>query len=197
MEEAVTLMKRMTELGVVRFTFTPHVAYPEMINDRQTVEAVFNILKRHAEKAGITADMEVTGEYRMGEHMLELLKRGEVSASRDGDVLVEHSFYAPSHYTDEILFRLERQGMQPVLAHPERYPFYEDNILRHCQEMKNKGCKLQVNILSLAGFYGRKAEEGARKLYQSGLVDYYASDLHGSTQMNVLEAFIRQETGPQ
>ncbi len=49
-----------------------------------------------------------------------------------------------------------------VLAHPERYVFWEDDIVRHGEELKSKNCRLQVNILSFAGYYGKEAQR-ARK----------------------------------
>ena len=40
--------------------------------------------------------------------------------------------------------------------------FRADDIVRHGEELKNKNCRLQVNILSFAGYYGRR-HNGVRK----------------------------------
>lgn len=192
LEESVELVKRMQAAGVERFTFTPHIAFPNMMNDRHTIGGALSVLKERLGKEGIDMPMEAAAEYRMGEFMLELIDKDDILASAEGEVLVEHSFYAPSCYADDIICQLTRKGYKPVLAHPERYPFYFDDVVKHCEDMKHKGCKLQVNILSFTGYYGKEAQHGIQRLYKEGLADYYASDLHSGRQMEMLEHFIKE-----
>ena len=104
--------------------------------------------------------------------------------------MVEHSFVGPSNYVDDILFGLQGRGFCPVLAHPERYPFYAKDIVRYCERFKEKGGKVQVNILSFAGFYGKEAMMGARKLCDAALADYYAGDIHSLHQEILMEKYI-------
>ena len=111
-------------------------------------------------------------------------------ASNRGEVLVEHGFVGPSNYVDDILFGLQGRGFCPVLAHPERYPFYAKDIVRYCERFKEKGGKVQVNILSFAGFYGKEAMMGARKLCDAALADYYAGDIHSLQQEMLMEKYI-------
>lgn len=190
--EAIGLVKRMLAAGVERFTFTPHIAFPNMLNNKENIGNTLLILRRYLEKEDIRVPMEASAEYRMGEFMLDLIERDAILASAEREVLVEHSFFAPSCYADDILFRLEQKGYRPVLAHPERYPFYADDVVRHCEELKHKGCKIQVNILSFTGYYGKEAQQGAHRLYKAGVADYYASDLHNAKQMEILENFIQR-----
>ena len=175
MDEAVMIVKRMERVGLKRLTCTPHVAYPAMINTPKDVESV---------------EVDSGAEYRMGEFMLEVLERGEIMASNRGEVLVEHSFVGPSNYVDDILFGLQGRGFCPVLAHPERYPFYAKDLVRYCERFKEKGGKVQVNILSFAGFYGKEAMMGARKLCDAALADYYAGDIHCLQQEILMEKYI-------
>ena len=190
LDESVALMKRMIALGVERFTFTPHIAFPNMMNDKHSIYGALLIVRKHLEKEGVSVPMEAAAEYRMGEFMLELIERDDILATADKGVLVEHSFFAPSCYADDIICKLIEKGYQPVLAHPERYPFYYDDVVKHCAEMKHKGCKIQVNILSFTGYYGKEAQQGIARLYKAGVADYYASDLHNERQMEMLEHFI-------
>ena len=66
------------------------------------------------------------------------------------------------------MFELQTRGYEVVLAHPERYVFWADDIVRHGEELKNKNCRLQVNILSFAGYYGKEAQRGAERLHDAG-----------------------------
>ena len=49
---------------------------------------------------------------------------------------------------------------------------------------------MQVNILSFAGFYGKEAMMGARKLCNAALADYYAGDIHSLHQEILMEKYI-------
>ena len=77
-----------------------------------------------------------------------------------------------------------------MAAHPERYSFYAKDIVRYCERFKEKGGKVQVNILSFAGFYGKEAMMGARKLCNAALADYYAGDIHSLHQEILMEKYI-------
>lgn len=190
MDEAVLVIRRMTATGLRHLTCTPHVAYPALMNSRRDIESMLVLLRARLAREGVNITVDAGAEYRMGEFMLGLLERDEIIASGAGEVLVEHSFVAPSVYADEILFGVRAKGYVPVMAHPERYPFYAGEVVKCCEGLKALGCKVQVNLLSFSGFYGKEAMAGARKLYRSGLVDYYAGDIHNLRQEMLLEKLI-------
>ena len=47
-----------------------------------------------------------------------------------------------------------------------------------------------MNILSFAGYYGKEAQRGAERLYDAGLIDYYAGDVHGVRHVEVISRFL-------
>lgn len=83
-----------------------------------------------------------------------------------------------------------RQGYTPVLAHPERYRGFDEELHR-AHRWKNAGALLQVNAGSLTGRYGQRARHNAELLLEAGLADFLCSDYHArgelATQL-VLEA---------
>ncbi|MBC5621198.1 tyrosine-protein phosphatase [Butyricimonas hominis] len=190
MDEAILIIRRMVAAGLCCLTCTPHVAFPALMNSRGDIGSMFVLLKSRLVQEGIDIAVDMGAEYRMGEFMLGLLEQNEIIASAAGEVLVEHSFVAPSVHAEEIIFRLRGSGYVPVMAHPERYSFYAGDIVKHCEHLKLLGCKIQVNLLSFAGYYGKEALTGARKLYGTGLVDYYAGDIHNLRQEMLLEKLI-------
>jgi len=190
LDEAVTIVKRMENIGLQHLTCTPHVAYPAMMNTRNSIESTLTTLKSRLIEEKVNITIDAAAEYRMGKFMLDLLEKDEIMASCKNEVLLEHSFAGPSIHTDLIVFDLLGKGFCPVLAHPERYTFYAKDIIRHCHRFKEKGGKIQVNILSFSGFYGKDVMQRARKLYDSNLVDYYAGDIHNLRQEMLLEKVI-------
>ena len=190
MDESVQVIRRLVALGLQHLTCTPHVAYPALMNGRRDIESMLMLLKARLAQEGISLAVDAGAEYRMGEFMLGLLLQDEIIASPGREVLVEHSFVAPSINADEIIFGLLGRGYVPVMAHPERYAFYAADLVKHCERLKVLGCRIQVNLLSFAGYYGKEALAGARKLYCTGLVDYYAGDIHNLRQEMILEKLV-------
>lgn len=190
MDEALCVVCRLVRVGLKRLTCTPHVMFPAVMNNRVTINSALLTFKARVREEGIDMEIDAGAEYRLGEFMLGLLEQGDIMASTRGEVLIEHGFMAPSVYADDIIFGLLGQGYQPVMAHPERYPFYGRDVVRHCERLKEKGCKIQVNILSFSGYYGNEVRKSARKLYDTGWVDYYAGDLHNLRQEMILEKII-------
>ena len=74
-----------------------------------------------------------------------------------------------------MLYDLTVNGYTPLIAHPERYVYMEREKY---VSLKKYGYKFQLNLLSLAGFYGRLPLEKSRYLLKNGLYDYAGSDFH-------------------
>src|SRR5690606_10886989 len=110
------------------------------------------------------------------ERFLQLIDEGPL-LTIDGhkQVLVEMSYLSESPYLYPALFKLQTHGYQPVLAHPERYQFYFDQA-EIFEELMAKGCILQLNALSLSGYYGKMVQKTAALLIKKGLYQYIGSD---------------------
>ena len=82
----------------------------------------------------------------------------------------------------DIIFKLQLAGYKLILAHPERYGFmtFED-----LQSYKTRSLCLQLNLLSLLGYYGPPAKAMAEKLIENNMVDYVATDCHNLYQSNL------------
>jgi tyrosine-protein phosphatase YwqE len=100
-------------------------------------------------------------------------------------VLVEISFIAPPLRLHETLFKLQVKGYEPVLAHPERYKFYHDDFSQY-ERIHEMGCRLQVNMLSLAGYYGKSTAKAAFRLIEKKLPAYLGTDLHHEKHLEAL-----------
>jgi len=84
-----------------------------------------------------------------------------------------------------IIFELQVAGYRPVLAHPERYPYYHHNY-REYEKLKNAGCLFQLNLLSTVGYYGNEVAKSGALLLKKGLIDFVGSDIHHAKH---IEAF--------
>jgi protein-tyrosine phosphatase len=91
-----------------------------------------------------------------------------------------------------MLFSLQMLGLQPILAHPERYNYYYDNFEQY-ERFKELGCKLQLNLLSLSGGYGPQVKKTAEKLLKKKMIDFVGTDMHHEKHLAMLQNLASQK----
>ena len=113
--------------------------------------------------------------------------RGASNAVAEGDppllpignngkhLLVETSYFNPPIKFRETLKQIKALGYTPLLAHPERYMYMDEQEYRHLRE---EGVKFQLNLASLAGGYGKTVKKKAMWLLENGFYSVAGSDLH-------------------
>lgn len=79
---------------------------------------------------------------------------------------------------EEIVFKMNLNGYQPVLAHPERYPYFHDKKMYEYQKLKDHGVLFQLNLMSLTGYYNPGIRAVARDLIRHEMVDFAGTDIH-------------------
>ena len=126
---------------------------------------------------GVNININAAAEYYLDEYFLDLLEKQPLLTLWDNYVLVEMSFYSPPRGWEDYFFKIALKGYQPILAHPERYPYFHKSYVEYA-EIKEKGVALQVNILSLIGYYGEAVKKIAFRLLDDKLVDFLGTDMH-------------------
>ena len=104
-------------------------------------------------------------------------RREEISINNTGYILVEFPFQGIPRYADDLLSRLQFNGLVPIIAHPERCVEVarNPNLL---EEHIEKGRLFQINVGSLLGRYGRRTKETAEVLVTHRFAHFVASDMH-------------------
>jgi protein-tyrosine phosphatase len=92
-------------------------------------------------------------------------------------ILCEPPFEAYPLYLDDTLFRVQQQGLVPVIAHPERcLPFQRQP--EKLAALVDRGMLVQVTASSLLGEFERPARKAVETFLSRGLVHMVASDMH-------------------
>lgn len=169
--EALEAILTLSEMGIRRFFLTPHVMEEIPRNNRQYLEEQFGMFK---EKLPANIEMKLAAEYMLDIAFSTHLKEGLLTMG-DKHVLVETSYLSPPPDMQGMLYELIVTGYIPVIAHPERYLYMKRATY---SELKEKGCRLQLNLLSLSGFYGGPAYENSVYLLKNNFYDYVGSDFH-------------------
>jgi protein-tyrosine phosphatase len=101
-------------------------------------------------------------------------------------VLVEIPFVGSADLFVEVGEWIERAGLTPVVAHPER----TEAVLRNsglADELAERGWPLQVNASSLLGRHSPDMERAGWRLIDDGLASFVASDGHRATRPMLLD----------
>ena len=183
---SLSLLRGMTQLGYEKVITTPHVMCDLYPNDSDGIRNGHASLMKAAKAKGMKIDIESAAEYFVDPYFEALIESEDLlSFGKRRFVLVEMSFVSASPNLESVLFALVARGYQPILAHPERYTYLIDR-LTYYQRLADLGCLLQVNILSLIGYYGKAVQNWAHALIRAELVDFLGTDLHHKQHLALL-----------
>lgn len=181
---SLELLRGLQELGFRKFITTPHVLWDLYPNTDSSIEAAMGSLSQASGAAVLP--LHAAAEYMLDDHFAEMVRKREpLRTLREKYVLVEFSFVALPYQWKELVFELQMANYYPVLAHPERYGFLaaQPSIFR---EMADMGVVLQINLLSLTGYYGKQPQQTAQWLLKQGLVSFVGTDLHHHRHLQAL-----------
>ncbi len=113
------------------------------------------------------------------------------TAARPRCVLIEFGQGAFPLRAQHRFFDLRRAGLQPVLAHPERYdPVWKDDSC--LDPLLDAGAHLLLDVCALVGKYGRAPQRAAEKLLEDDAYEAACSDAHRPADVDVVAAAIER-----
>jgi tyrosine-protein phosphatase YwqE len=185
-EESVECLHTLKTVGFNKVFITPHFQYPRFNNDEDDIRLRYQSLKLRAVEEGVDIEMAgVAGEYRIDSGFRNRMENPRFMKIADKYLLVEFSLHQQMMGCDEMIFDLQMQGYDIILAHPERYPYL--NILgSRMEQLKNQGVFFQINALSLGGFYGEEPKRRAYQMLENGWVEFMGTDTHNGMYAQAL-----------
>jgi len=188
MEESLQLIKGLQTLGYKKLTATPHVYSQFYPNSMEAIQLAFAKLQKAVAQAKITIQLACAAEYYLEDAFEVLLNSGQVLKLDKTRVLVETSLMAQDPKLLHYLFNIQMKGLQPVLAHPERYTYMSEKDYR---QLMDAGCEFQLNLLSLEGHYGREVAKKAKYLLKKQYINFVGSDVHHIGHLEKLTNLVR------
>lgn len=188
-DTSVGLVERMMEMGLERIIPSPHVTAVTFENNVSVLDPAFELLRTELKRKGMGDSVTVYGaENRVDELFQKNFSEGTLITHPGKFVLIENAFIQEPWDLDNTIFDLCVRGFKPVMAHPERFVYYHQRPER-LRELHEK-VPFQVNVLSLAGYYGNTVKKMADKMVDAGLVDYLGTDFHGVRHTDCVNAYL-------
>lgn len=180
LEQSIAMVNAAKEAGFTKIISTSHYMenYYEC-NERDRRQ----LLKKVQENVqGI--ELILGNEIYITNNIIELLQNGQASSINGTKyVLFEFPLITTRPMNDkEVIYRLVENGYIPIIAHPERYPFIQENP-DYLFELEEMGALFQANYGSIIGMYGLKAKKTLKILLKSNLVSFFGSDVHRPEQV--------------
>lgn len=179
-EESVNMIRCARDEGFRGIVLTPHFhTENRMTSTVAENKKRFLMLKKAIRAQGIDTFLFLGNEVYYTSEIIGLVGKGyfeTINGSRY--LLVETMRYSLDFYSLEVfLNKLRGKGYIPIIAHPERYDFIQEDpnvLIRLIQD----GNLAQLNLLSLIGFYGEAARDTAEILLTHNMIHFLASDAH-------------------
>lgn len=185
-ETSIQLLQSLSDAGISKFICTPHVIGDMYHNNPQSINDALARLKKAVHQNGLQVELSAGAEYMLDDHFMELLRKKEpLMKLTKNYILTELSYSTPPTRLEEISFEININNYIPLMAHPERYSYYHRNYEAYAR-LKELGFLLQVNLLSLTGYYGKNVTKAAKYILENNLADFVGSDLHHFNHLKVL-----------
>ncbi|MEJ7610045.1 MAG: CpsB/CapC family capsule biosynthesis tyrosine phosphatase [Ferruginibacter sp.] len=184
---SLSLIEGMMQLGITSAVATPHIIGDMYRNSPETIIPALEKVRAALTENNINFSVKAAAEYMLDEYFLELItKKIPLLTVKDNLVLTEFSYAEKPLRAEHMVFSMITEGYRPILAHPERYGYYHQDY-RQFDYLHDLGFLLQVNLLSLTGYYGKPVAKAAAYIIKNGLASFAGTDLHHDRH---LQAFL-------
>ncbi|MFX0548406.1 tyrosine-protein phosphatase [Hathewaya histolytica] len=193
LSESLKMIYMAIKGGTKTIIATPH--YNRGIYEVSYSEQIKNLhdLKVEVVKKALDIEIILGQEVFLDHSVVELLESGEIGPiSNTNYMLVETDIREYDKSILDYIYELRVRDITPILAHPERYIYIQNNptILN---EFVKEGCLFQVNGGSIKGLFGKDAKKTAEILINKGFCNFLGSDAHSTNKRNAdLKEVIRQ-----
>ncbi len=201
-EETIACLRMLQAAGFAGSVCTPHVCVSAFTaNTPVFIEEQLQRWRSLVEIEVPGYQLWTGGEVRISDHCISDLKRHGVPTIGPGRCVLIDFF--GRHWPDcgwKTIQYLQSEGYQPVLAHPERMFFDDDEWEAVMDRLETQGVWLQGNLRCLAGYEGRVELVRGMQLLKSDRYQIIATDLHGTRELderlrglNAVEANVGEE----
>ena len=188
MGTTISLIKEMQGLGFKKVITTPHVMSDFYKNTSDIILKGLTDIRSELKVQNINMEIEAAAEYYIDYDFEQKIGKEKFLTFGDNYILVELSFMEAPKNLFDIIFKLQLEGYKVVLAHPERYAFF---TMDDYEELVNRGVLLQINWLSIIGYYSPQIEQKTKDLIAVDMVSFIGSDCHN---MNHAELYKKCQT---
>ncbi|MEC7864027.1 MAG: CpsB/CapC family capsule biosynthesis tyrosine phosphatase [Bacteroidota bacterium] len=175
MGTTMNLIQEMQKLGFSKVITSPHVMSDFYKNSSDTILKGLTAVRTELKEQNINMEIDAVAEYYLDYDFEQKIGKEKFLTFGDDYILVELSFMEASKNLFDIIFKLQLEGYKVVLAHPERYHYFQ---MKDYKDLVTRGVLLQINWLSLIGYYSSQIKNITEDLIAQDMVSFLGTDCH-------------------
>ena len=178
-EESVKIVKRLISLGFVGVVATPHYIEGSSYeaSNEEKKKHLFSLQKVLIEN-NISCNIYLGNEIYICSDIDKYIIENKIyPINNTRYLLIELPFENEISSIDDYLFKLRSKGYTIIIAHPERYYYFQNNPDR-LKYYINMGIFFQCNYGSIVGRYGKNAKKAIKLFLKKDYVHILSSDVH-------------------
>ena len=178
-EESLKILTKLEKEGVKEIVLTPHyiIGTNFKANNKKKKELVDTL------KTKTNIKLYYGNEVFIDNDIIKYIQADEISTINNSRyLLIEFPLRVEMPYSKNIIFELRRNNIIPIIAHPERYVYYE---IKDLQFFLDEGCLFQGNITSLGNKYGKNAKKRLITMLKKDMIAVLGTDTHSCSKTNI------------
>lgn len=184
LDKSIRMLEQAVACNICQIATTPHVSNLADTSNIDRINRHFDQLKDAVSKKSIPVDIFLGAELMYNDRAYDLKKVSRITINGNQKYfLFELSLFALPTRVGEFIFQAKLKGLEPVLAHPERY-FYLHKNIDQLLRWRQQGCLMQMNAGSLTGQFGKEVVSITKKLLTANFYTFAASDAHDIKSRN-------------
>jgi protein-tyrosine phosphatase len=201
LQESLEMARIAEKEGIEKIVATPHLFRGEFIHkDFGIIEKKRLELSNALRENNIHIDILTGAEVHISHNLISQIKQNRelLTLNKSSYMFVEFPSDHVFSGAKELFFELKSEGINPIIAHPERNSVFaqKPSLL---YELTQMGGLAQANSQSFTGIYGRRTEETVFYFLELNLIHFIGSDSHntGTLAPRVKKAVKRIETAKE
>ena len=179
-EESIHIISELKNLGFSKIITTPHTMSDYYKNTPEIIKKGEIKVLKELKRVNLEIEFDSASEYYVDYEFRQQIVKNRLLTFGSKYLLIEFPFTEEPKDIDDIIFQLQLSGYNVVLGHPERYLYYTNKDLKKFSE---KGVLLQLNLLSITGYYSDQVRKNAENLIKEDLISFVGTDCHNMNQV--------------
>lgn len=179
--ETINLIEEASKVGFTGIISTSHYIQGYYEFDCYERNQLLDIVQNKMQSDNL--ELYLGSEIYFSSEIIDLIKDKKASTINNTRYLLfELPMNTKPLFVKELVYELIQNGYRPIIAHPERYSYVQDEI-NYVRELANLGTLFQANYGSVLGMYGNDAKKTLKKLLKDDLISFLGSDVHRTGQI--------------
>ncbi|WP_207506508.1 tyrosine-protein phosphatase [Telluribacter humicola] len=187
LDNSIRMAQVLVDAGITRVVATPHIMKGYYENSLPRIQQAKAELVEELKRRKITLVVDLAAEYYVGEELLHQVNEGEPLLTfgvrgKKPYLLMETGILEEPKELEALIQGLVKRNIVPLLAHPERYVYLQNNFERAI-ELFRMGVLFQVDWQSFHGREDRHIQKFVERMVDYRMVSFVGTNLRNEDQM--------------